>query len=260
MRAGFVVLALATTATLAWCQVRWSPSMKEAKKAAAASGKPILIDFFAEWCGPCKMMEKDAFGDATVQSMLKNVVCVRLNVDDRPPEAQKYAVNGIPRVILLDKNASSVLMDLQGYHDAKGFLQELSAALHLKVPKPVPQESAAVTKVRMALTAGNYRDLAQKDPKTASEGLRALVAKLGVYHEEDYMPIASLIQKGGRDSIPCLLEGMGNKHLATRVASYRVLKSILDKSYPNSLKFDPWSPLQKRETQLRALRDWASSH
>lgn len=59
---------------------------------------PVLVDFWAEWCGPCKMMERPL--DELAGEKVGQLTVAKLNVDDNPQTAMTYEVMSIPTMIL----------------------------------------------------------------------------------------------------------------------------------------------------------------
>lgn len=63
-----------------------------------AADKPVLVDFWAEWCGPCKMIGPSL--EEISDEMGDRVTVAKLNIDDHPDAPARYGVRGIPTMIL----------------------------------------------------------------------------------------------------------------------------------------------------------------
>jgi thioredoxin 1 len=62
------------------------------------SDKPVLVDFWAEWCAPCRMLSPTI--DAIAEKYGNNAGVVKVNVDENTSTAQRYGIKGIPTLIL----------------------------------------------------------------------------------------------------------------------------------------------------------------
>ncbi len=69
------------------------------------STKPVLVDFWAEWCAPCRMLTPVV--EAVAMQYTENAQVVKLNVDNNPGTAGVYGIKGIPTLILF-KNGKEV--------------------------------------------------------------------------------------------------------------------------------------------------------
>lgn len=95
-----------------------------AQEQAKASGKLVMIDFAAEWCGPCKMLDRTTWKDEGVISALSGkAVAVKVDVDENRELAARFRIRSIPTIIFINGEGKEVSR-LIGYRDAEGFLEE----------------------------------------------------------------------------------------------------------------------------------------
>ena len=62
------------------------------------AGLPTLVDFWAEWCGPCKMIAPIL--DDVARDYAGKIKVTKLNIDDNPATPSKYGIRGIPTLLL----------------------------------------------------------------------------------------------------------------------------------------------------------------
>jgi thioredoxin:protein disulfide reductase len=128
----------ATAGDLAFAPVA-SPAQLDA--ALGASGKPAMLDFYADWCVSCKEMEKFTFSDPRVQARLKELDLLRADVTANNAGDQallkRFGLFGPPGIIFFDDKGHEVLR-VVGYEPADRFLARLDQ-LATPMASPVPQ-------------------------------------------------------------------------------------------------------------------------
>lgn len=83
-------------------QINWEKDFKKARTLARETSRPMMLDFTAEWCKPCKMMDMQFWILPEVIQAVKPFVSVKIDYDNDKSSVNKYRVGAIPFVIFTD--------------------------------------------------------------------------------------------------------------------------------------------------------------
>ena len=115
--------------------IKWGNNLDSAFAIASKSNKLIMIDFMAEWCPPCKEMDKITFSDTNIIKKSNEFIPVRIDVDKQKDIAEEYNGNarkyggiGIPNILFLDKE-KKIIRHIVGFHDVNQLMGIMDSVL-----------------------------------------------------------------------------------------------------------------------------------
>jgi len=123
--AAAVALSCASSGSANVATMRWQ-TFEEGLAAAPRTNRPILLDFWADWCAPCKVMDADVYTKDEVVRAAEPFVAVRIDYDRKPALARRYGVADIPTIVVTDSYGSE-LFRYTGYLDAAAFREMLGS-------------------------------------------------------------------------------------------------------------------------------------
>jgi thiol:disulfide interchange protein DsbD len=115
--------------------MRWTrvASLAELEQKLRAPGRPVMLDFYADWCVSCKEMERYTFSDARVRARLEGMLLLQADVtagtEAERALLKRFALFGPPGIIFFDAQGREIAgLRVIGYQPAERFLKTLAAA------------------------------------------------------------------------------------------------------------------------------------
>ncbi|VVB88982.1 Thiol:disulfide interchange protein DsbD [uncultured archaeon] len=127
-----MAILLLLSATSAAAATQWY-DYEDGMLAAGSMQKPVFLDFYADWCGPCIAMEEETYPDPRVTSELSDFIAIKVDTQKRIDIETRYGIAYYPTVVFLDAKGKEVSRHI-GYLGPEDMIGEIKQSRE-KLPK-----------------------------------------------------------------------------------------------------------------------------
>jgi thiol:disulfide interchange protein DsbD len=116
-------------------KIAWVPYDEAILAKAAEEKKPLIIDFYADWCAPCRLMDKEVFSDHDVVKLMRNLITVQVDLTNAKPShdrlLRQYQIRGIPTTVFINRQGTEeTKLRIVGLVTKSEFLKRLTVLLN----------------------------------------------------------------------------------------------------------------------------------
>ena len=210
---------------------------------AASARQPVLVDFWAPWCGPCKQLGPVL--EKAVADAKGKVALVKMNIDDHPQIAGQLGIQSIPAVIAFEKGQPvDGFMGALPESQVRGFIERLVGPLGAEATELLAEAEAAIAQGDMAGAASLYARILAEDetnPK-AIAGLAKLHVEAGDLDQAKAVLSMAAPAPAGKDQDPAIAAAWAAVRVAEQAAAIGDLapleKKVAEEPDNHQARFD----------------------
>jgi len=131
------LLTVATLSAEPSSSQTWLTDYQAAMKQARDQQKPVLLHFYATWCGPCRSMEQQVLHTREIKNMLgEDVIGVKIDSDKHPAIIKRFGIGALPSDLVIDPEGK-VLYRGSGFKSKNSYLRVVTASAGKFEPKQI---------------------------------------------------------------------------------------------------------------------------
>jgi thioredoxin-like negative regulator of GroEL len=225
-------------------ETAWTTDFDKTLHRAAQSGRPLLLDFSANRCGPCQMMARTTLQDSNVVQKLDSFLKMKVDIDANAALAERFGVHAVPTFVVVNGDGEE-LDRTTGAMDAANFGGWLNGALSTAAFSASRRELFEKSKETVA------RELKEGDRNSKDKAVEMLL-DYSFHKEKYYRDFAEANLKIAAHENPALfLSFLNHEKLAVRILAANLLRDQLGQDFI----FDPWANAAARTVIIGKWRD-----